>query len=88
MRSPRCGRPDGDLASIQAWANKHPGQILRIAALLHLVEHGPQAPERISIDSVHQALQFSPYLIAHARIALDALGMREDSRWPVGCWPG
>ena len=47
-------RPDGDLASIQAWANKHPGQILRIAALLHLVEHGPQAPERISIDSVHR----------------------------------
>jgi hypothetical protein len=71
-------RPDGDLAPIQAWANKHAGAVLRIAAILHVVENGGLPGEAISADTLQRALAFSEYLIAHARIALDALGMRDE----------
>lgn len=71
-------RPDGDIAPIQAWANKHAGAVLRIAAILHVVEKGGLPGDLISADTVRRALTFSEYLIAHARIALDALGMRDE----------
>lgn len=68
-------RPDGDLAGIRDWANKHSGAILRIAALLHVFEFGTTASENIGVETLRRTLGLSEYLIAHARIALDALGM-------------
>lgn len=75
-------RPSGDLggAGMAGWANKHAGSLLRIAALLHVVKNGgPEASTTIDLETLTEALEFSPYLIAHARIALDALGMSEDT---------
>ena len=68
-------RAEGDLASIRGWASKHPGSLLRIAALLHVLDPDRTARGDIGVDTMRLALMFSDYLIAHARIALDALGM-------------
>lgn len=59
---------DGDLRPIMDWANRHPGRIVRIAGLLHLIEGDPSEP--ISVETMVRALEIGDYLLAHAIAAL------------------
>ncbi len=43
---PRLDPDRGDLASIGAWANRHPGRVARIAGLLHLLDSSASEPIR------------------------------------------
>jgi hypothetical protein len=68
----------GDLAAIEGWAKKLPGQVLRIAAVLTLFED-PQAlivPGEVMDDAV----SLVPYLIAHARLVSDLMSAERQSK--------
>jgi replicative DNA helicase len=59
---------DGDLRPVMDWANRHPGRIVRVAGLLHLIENDRSEP--ISVDMMARALEIGDYLLAHAIAAL------------------
>lgn len=58
----------GRYHDIRDWAGKQCGAVLRIAGLLHLVQHG--SPEHVAIkaDTLHQAIAIAGYFEAHARV--------------------
>jgi hypothetical protein len=65
-----CLVDDADgLSGFAAWGNKLPGQMLRIAAVLHLLEHahaGTRAWEtEVTPDTVRQAIKIAEYFRAH-----------------------
>lgn len=60
---PRLGE-QGDLAHLTGWANKLPGQLLRIAALFALVAE-PNA-DTVPLGAMQSALSLSPYLVGQA----------------------
>ncbi|MFJ9939332.1 DUF3987 domain-containing protein [Streptomyces erythrochromogenes] len=67
----------GDLASIEGWANKLPGQVLRIAAVLTLFE-SPDAltvPGRVMVD----VIALVPYMIGHAKLVADLMSAERQS---------
>jgi hypothetical protein len=68
-------RPGGDLRDSADWANKLAGALMRIAGLLHVAAGGPAVLEQtISEETVTNALAFSDYLIAHAKVGLAIAG--------------
>ena len=53
------------------WADKLPGNVARIAGLLHLAEHGwAGAPRAVSASTMEVAVEIGDYLISHAQAAL------------------
>ncbi|TXS30752.1 DUF3987 domain-containing protein [Streptomyces sp. ms191] len=68
----------GDLASIEGWAKKLPGQVLRIAAVLTLLDN-PSA-EVVPVDVMDDAVSLVPYLIAHARLVSDLMSAERQSK--------
>lgn len=64
---------DGEFYSFQDWTSKLPGAALRIAGLLHIVEHGAANPT-INRQTMERALDLSDLLISHARAAFDLMG--------------
>lgn len=68
----------GDLAAIEGWAKKLPGQVLRIAAVLTLFEN-PQALI-VPGDVMDDAVSLVPYLIAHARLVSDLMSAERQSK--------
>lgn len=75
---PRLHPQRGDLAHIADWANKLPGQLVRIAALFTLFSN-PKAVEVVEPD-MWQALDLGPYFIGHA---LDAFELMSGRRSPL-----
>jgi replicative DNA helicase len=72
---PRLG-PGGDLHDIADWASKLVGHTARIAGLLHLSENvrtGFGSP--VEAEVVADAIHIARYLIAHALIAFEVMGM-------------
>jgi hypothetical protein len=69
-------RPDGDLGGVLGeWAGKLPGQIARIAGVLHCARHaGGEIPAEVAIEDVEAAIEMADYLIDHARVALGMMG--------------
>jgi hypothetical protein len=63
----------GELSSMNDWGGKLPGTALRIAAIMHLVEHGPNKLE-IGKDSLMRSLKLCNLLISHAKAAFDLIG--------------
>lgn len=63
----------GELASIQEWAAKLPGQAARIAGLFHLVQHFDGKRE-IDNPTMEAALEISEALIDHAKTAFGLMG--------------
>ncbi|MRR56986.1 MAG: DUF3987 domain-containing protein [Deltaproteobacteria bacterium] len=63
----------GDLETIQDWGGKLAGAALRIAGLLHVVEHGV---ENLSINTqtIERALCLCDLLIIHAKAAFNLMG--------------
>lgn len=68
----------GDLSSVEGWAKKLPGQILRIAAILALFEE----PETLTVpgEVMDDAVALAPYLIAHARLVADLMSAERQSK--------
>jgi hypothetical protein len=60
----------GDLvaAGIKEWSHKHPGRVLRMAALLHLAD-GRGVSEEIGPEAMRGAIAIGEWAIAHARHA-------------------
>ena len=74
---PRLG-PGGDLAPVADWASKLAGELVRIAALIHLATH-LQDGWRRPVDALAMggALEIGDYLIAHAQAVFDLMGADE-----------
>ncbi len=68
----------GDLAAVEGWAKKLPGQVLRIAAVLALYE----SPETLTVSGevMDDAISLVPYLICHARLVADLMSEERQSK--------
>jgi hypothetical protein len=68
----------GDLASVEGWAKKLPGQVLRIAAVLTLFE----APDCLTVSGeiMDDAISLVPYMIDHARRVADLMSAERQSK--------
>jgi hypothetical protein len=67
----------GQMEIMRDWGAKLAGATLRLAAVLHCVEHGPQG----SIDegAIASAIEIARYLIPHAEAVLTMMQAQEDS---------
>lgn len=72
-------QPGGDLHDIADWAGKFRGQLVRLAAILTVYEHGGQAAE-ISRDTMADVLAMAPYFITHAKAVFDLMGANNEGR--------
>ena len=86
---PRLSPHSGDLAELDGWGSKLPGQVARIAGLLHVAEHGTAG--EVSADTYAAAAEVGRYYTAHAlRVwgdagRLEALkGARRALAWLAG----
>jgi len=67
--------PRGEYGGIVDWAAKWVGAVLRIAALLHLAEHGETGTRiPVTADTVERARRIGMYFLEHARNAFALLG--------------
>lgn len=68
----------GDLAAVEGWAKKLPGQILRIAAILALVDD----PDTLIVpgEVMDDAIALAPYLIGHAKLVADLMSKQRQSK--------
>jgi replicative DNA helicase len=74
---PRLG-PGGDLAPVADWASKLVGQLVRVAALVHLATHLRDGWARdLGRDTIEAAGALTDYFIDHALAAFEL--MAEDS---------
>lgn len=65
----------GPLAFMTDWAGKLPGQIARIAALIHIARFAIGQPwmKEISEEDMHAAVKIGHYLSTHARAVFDLM---------------
>lgn len=68
----------GDLAAVEGWAKKLPGQVLRIAAVLALYEEPTTLI--VSGEVMDDAIALVPYLIQHARLVADLMSEERQSK--------
>ncbi len=68
----------GDLAAVEGWAKKLPGQVLRIAAILALV-NDPRA-KQVSGAVMDDVIALVPYMIAHAKRVSDLMSNEKQSK--------
>ncbi|WNV89021.1 YfjI family protein [Umezawaea sp. Da 62-37] len=78
---PRLHPEVGDLAHIADWANKLPGQLVRVAALMSLFEH-PDTAE-IAETEMRDAIDLAPYFVSHAVAAFDLMSGRRSPLEPA-----
>lgn len=70
--------------SMRSWAERFPGQMLRVLALLHIAEHLQtsdsleQLPAEISVETLSKLIQQSEYFVNQARTAFGV--MKSDAR--------
>ncbi len=69
--------PGGELESMDDWGGKLPGTALRIAGILHLVEHGPEN-FTIGADTLNRSIMLCDILIGHAKAAYGLIGADEE----------
>ena len=67
-------RPGGKLYPILGWGGKICGYSLRIAGLLHVMEHGHERLS-ISLETMANALEISALLVDHALAAFALMGL-------------
>jgi replicative DNA helicase len=76
-------RPGECLDEIDDWAGKMAGAVIRIAGLLHLVEHGDTC-QTVSISTLTPAIALGKYFMQHTLAAFDLMGADpeiEDARY-------
>lgn len=68
----------GDLAAVEGWAKKLPGQVLRIAALLALYDD----PETLVVpgEVMDKVIALVPYMIMHAKLVADLMSKQRQSK--------
>ena len=71
---PRLRPHTGDLADLADWANKLPGEVGRLAGLLHVAWHDEDPWHLVDADTVDCVLRLSYYLVEHAKAAHAAMG--------------
>lgn len=70
--------------SMRSWAERFPGQMLRVLSLLHIAEHLQTAdslehlPTEISVKTLNRLIQHSEYFVNQARTAFGV--MKSDTR--------
>ena len=69
--------PGGELESMDDWGGKLPGSALRIAGILHLVEHGPENLT-IGVDTLNMSIALCNLLISHSKAAYGMIGADEE----------
>lgn len=79
--------PEQPLHHIRDWGGKLSGAALRISALFHLVEHGPEAEPVVSASTMEKALNLAFNLVPHAQYSFSS--MAEDpaianAKWLIG----
>lgn len=74
----RLGEDDGDLAELEGWASKFHGQVMRIAGILHCLEHYQAAEVPVSLDTMLAAQAIGGYFLEHARAAFQMMGITES----------
>ena len=67
----------GELESMDDWGGKLPGTALRIAGIMHLVEHGPENLT-IGADTLNRSIALCDILIGHAKAAYGLIGADEE----------
>jgi hypothetical protein len=75
-RNERAIGAKGPLRELKGWAGKLPGQVLRLAGILHMLHHpdgrwAPAVPE----ETMRSATRIGIALVDHARLAHDLLGV-------------
>lgn len=75
---PRLG-PGGELAHMGAWTSKLNGAVLRIAALLHVAEHGKNGSTVISAATTANARRIGEFFLDHAKAAHALMSGQENS---------
>ncbi|MDT0476458.1 YfjI family protein [Streptomyces sp. DSM 41014] len=72
---PKLKARGGTLGHISNWAGKLAGATARMAALLHLAEHGGGGyAHPVTADTMNAAIELGQYYTAHALAAFDAMG--------------
>lgn len=73
--------PGAELDLIADWAGKYVGQVVRIAGLLHIAEHGtPGLGTPVSAATLAAAMRLGKYYLAHAVRAFDEIHTDEGTR--------
>ena len=68
-----------DLEPLGDWAGKHHGRVMRIAALLHICDHGADAASiLIPGETIRRARVIGDYFIEHAKAAYRIMGLSEN----------
>lgn len=69
-------RPGASLEFAKGWASKLPGNVGRVAGLLHVAQHAYGAPdtEAVSVETMNAAIAFGAALIPHAKSAYGLIG--------------
>ncbi|MFJ6388937.1 YfjI family protein [Streptomyces sp. NPDC091972] len=72
---PQLKARGGTLGHISNWAGKLAGATARMAALLHLAEHGGNGyAHPVTADTMNAAIELGQYYTAHALAAFDVMG--------------
>jgi len=74
---------DGSLANMTDWAGKCAGKVVRIAGLLHMVEHSSDPNPwdyPISAKTMADAITIGRYCLSHARAAYQEFSLNQDDR--------
>jgi hypothetical protein len=70
-------RPFGNLREIVDWANKLPGAVARLAAVLHVADHADAGPANLPMEvparAVVNAIVLADYFVEHARAAFSIM---------------
>jgi len=77
-------KPGAKLADFAGWASKLPGQLARVAGLLHLAEHS--GGNIIAKPTMTRALDLGALFIEHALAAFAEMGIDADTANARRCW--
>lgn len=68
-----------DFEDIQEWAGKFHGQTMRIAGVLHCMEHRKNAARvKLTADTMKKAIEMGKYFLEHSRTAFETMGMMDN----------
>ncbi|MGI8838909.1 MAG: DUF3987 domain-containing protein [Pyrinomonadaceae bacterium] len=72
---------DSELGTMADWAGKLSGAVLRLAAILWLIDNAEKLtpwPDKISVETMNSAIEIGRYLTGHARAAFAEMGADEQ----------
>ncbi len=68
----------GEMEILKDWGSKLAGATLRLAAIMHCVEHGVAG--NIGIETLEDAIELARYAIPHAEVVLNKMGGTDDKQ--------